>query len=311
MRPIIVVSASARARATSTAIEPVAVAEQPLAGGAQLQRQARVDDVAARQAEVEVAALRPDRLGDLGHEGDDVVVGRALDLGDPLDVDLGAGLDAPRAPRPGSGRAPPGRGRRRARPGASARSGPPPTRSRPSRRACSGGSSGGLRGGRRPSAPMSWRRWTPVEGDQVGGGLRRAARRREVRAAPDDGQDPAAVRPIVAGRPSRPRVPPWNTSAPRARARSEALDRVVAAWRIGVAGRRQHDPDRGDRAGPAAGRLQAERPGRVEQPPAAAASSNGPSGAASRGRIACVSGSPNRALHSSRTGPSAVSMRPA
>ena len=58
VRPIIAVSASARARATSDREQAVAVAEQPLAGGAQLEREARVDDVAARQAEVEVAALR-------------------------------------------------------------------------------------------------------------------------------------------------------------------------------------------------------------------------------------------------------------
>ena len=71
--------------------QAVAVAEQSLAGGAQLERQARVDDVAARQAEVQIAALGSDRLRHLRHEGDDVVVGRALDLGDPIDVDLGAG----------------------------------------------------------------------------------------------------------------------------------------------------------------------------------------------------------------------------
>ena len=65
VRPIIVVSASARARATSDGEEPVAVAEEPLAGGAELEREPGVDDVAARQAEVEVAPLRPDRLGDL------------------------------------------------------------------------------------------------------------------------------------------------------------------------------------------------------------------------------------------------------
>ena len=45
--------------------------------------------------------------------------------------------------------------------------------------------------------------------------------------------------------------------------------------------------------------------GRAASPggPRAAARSSGPSGSASRGRITWVSGSPNRALHSSRTGP--------
>ena len=42
---------------------------------------------------MEVAALGPDGLGDLADERDHVVVGRLLDLGDPLDVDRGARLD--------------------------------------------------------------------------------------------------------------------------------------------------------------------------------------------------------------------------
>ena len=81
--------------------EAVGIAEQPLAGGPQLEREAGVDDVAARQAEVEVATLRPDRLGDLADERDDVVVGGPLDLGDPLDVDAWRATRARRGPRPG------------------------------------------------------------------------------------------------------------------------------------------------------------------------------------------------------------------
>ena len=72
--------------------ETVRVVEQATPGGAELEREARIDDIAARQAEVEVSPLRPDRLRDLADERDDVVVGRALDLGDALDVDRGAGL---------------------------------------------------------------------------------------------------------------------------------------------------------------------------------------------------------------------------
>ena len=82
--------------------EPVGVGQQERAGGAQLEREPGVDDVAAGQAEVEVAALRPDRLGDLGHERDDVVVGRPLDLGDPLDVDRARASRSPRAPSAGT-----------------------------------------------------------------------------------------------------------------------------------------------------------------------------------------------------------------
>ena len=93
VRPIIAVSASARARAMSTARSRSQSREQPLAGGPELEREPRVDDVAARQAEVQVPALGPDRLGDLADEGDDVVVGRPLDLGDPVDVDRRARLE--------------------------------------------------------------------------------------------------------------------------------------------------------------------------------------------------------------------------
>ena len=67
--------------------------EDEVGGGTALQGQAGVDDIAAGQAVVEVAALLADRLGDLGDEGDDVVVGRALQLVDALDVDPGPGLD--------------------------------------------------------------------------------------------------------------------------------------------------------------------------------------------------------------------------
>ncbi len=67
--------------------QPVAVGQELDASRPQLEGEPSVDDVAAGQSEVEIAALRPDRLGDLADERDDVVVGRPLDLGDPLDVD--------------------------------------------------------------------------------------------------------------------------------------------------------------------------------------------------------------------------------
>ncbi len=81
--------------------QPVAVGQELRARRLQLQRQPGVDDVAAGQSEVEIAALRPDRLGDLADERDDVVVGRPLDLGDPVDVDRRTRLERRRAPRPG------------------------------------------------------------------------------------------------------------------------------------------------------------------------------------------------------------------
>ena len=73
--------------------QPVRVAQEQLAGRAQLQRERGVDHVRRRQPEVQEPALRPDRLGDLGHERDDVVVGRPLELLDPRDVDLRPRLD--------------------------------------------------------------------------------------------------------------------------------------------------------------------------------------------------------------------------
>ena len=78
---------------TSTASSRSQSSEEALPGRAQLEREPGVDDVAAGQAEVEVAALGADRLGDLADEGDDVMVGRPLDLEDPVDVDAGARLE--------------------------------------------------------------------------------------------------------------------------------------------------------------------------------------------------------------------------
>ncbi len=66
--------------------ERVGVLKQAHTGCSQLDRQAGVHDVAAGQTQVQVAALRPDRFGHLRDEGDDVVVRRPLDLGDPLDI---------------------------------------------------------------------------------------------------------------------------------------------------------------------------------------------------------------------------------
>ena len=65
VRPIITVPASIRARVDEGGDEPVRVVEEAVARGAELERERRVDDVAAGQAEVEVPALGPHRLGDL------------------------------------------------------------------------------------------------------------------------------------------------------------------------------------------------------------------------------------------------------
>jgi hypothetical protein len=81
-----------RARATSTrAAGPRR--EQQLARRRELERQRGVDDVRRWSARGGGSGPRPDRLGDLRDERDDVVVGRPLDLGDPVDVDRRPRLD--------------------------------------------------------------------------------------------------------------------------------------------------------------------------------------------------------------------------
>ena len=69
------------------------VALQEQAGLLDLQRQGGVEHVAAGHAVVHVLAGVADVLGDVGEEGDDVVVGRLLDLVDAGDVERGLLLD--------------------------------------------------------------------------------------------------------------------------------------------------------------------------------------------------------------------------
>ena len=68
-------------------------ASRRAAAALHLQGESRVDDVRAGQSEVQEAALGPDGLGDLADEGDDVAVGRALQLLDASDVDAGSMFD--------------------------------------------------------------------------------------------------------------------------------------------------------------------------------------------------------------------------
>ena len=187
-----IVSASARARRDERGDERVAVAEQALPGGPQLERERRVDHVAARQPEVQVAALGPDRLGDLADERDDVVVGRPLDLGDPGDVDGGPRLDgrervgrheAPADLGPGDGDLDPEHrleaglvGPDRAHLGQRVARDHRPTPT-----------------GTAPDA-MSWRRWTPSNEMASAASLGGVARVGQARTPADDREDPAAVR---------------------------------------------------------------------------------------------------------------------
>ena len=92
----------------------------------------------------------------------------------------------------------------------------------------------------------------------------------------------------------------------RARCRGRRRGRRSASPRRGAPGSpRPPARSRRRRRGASGGVRRAARAARAgPRSPRAAASSSGPSATASRGRIACVSGSPKRALHSSRTGPS-------
>ena len=202
--------------------EPVDAPQEQVARGPELEGQPGVDDVAAREAEVEVAALGADRLGDLADEGDDVVVGRPLDLGDPGHVDPGAlgddgegvGRDhaagdlGPRhrqldpEHRREAGLVGPGRAHLRARVAADHRVAP-------------------AAAGTGAPAAMSRRRRRPAKGTASAARSAAARAAARSRAAADDRQDAAAVglpAPVRRGR-----VPAWKTRAPVAAAASSPL----------------------------------------------------------------------------------------
>jgi hypothetical protein len=67
----------------------VDVAEQDVGGARQLHGEAGVEHVRRGHALVEEARLGADDFRDMGQEGDDVVLGGALDLVDALDIDRG------------------------------------------------------------------------------------------------------------------------------------------------------------------------------------------------------------------------------
>ena len=76
------------ARRFSAASSRVEVGEQQVGRLRQLHREAGVEHVRRGHALVDEARLRPDMLGEVGQEGDDVVLGLALDLVDALDLEL-------------------------------------------------------------------------------------------------------------------------------------------------------------------------------------------------------------------------------
>ena len=71
--------------------EPLDIADQEIAGLGELDGKAGVEHVGRGHALVDEARLRPDVLGQIGQEGDHVVLGFALDLVDSFDLE-GAAL---------------------------------------------------------------------------------------------------------------------------------------------------------------------------------------------------------------------------
>ena len=260
--------------------EAIAVEQQPLAGGAQLEGQPGVDHVAAGQPEVEIATLRPDRLGDLADEGDDVVVGRPFDLGDPLDVDARARLE--RGERLGRDLAAGGLGagdreldpEHRLEPG-----GVGPDRAHLGERVARDhrASARARRQAADVAAPLA-----AGDVDPVGGRSAASPCRVEVGAPTDHGQDPATCRSIPAvGVASGPGVEDERAACDRL---VEAVDRIARSRRRPGSppppARRRRTPPAGPAAGrraartrraPSAGRRAPRRAGSARaRPPAAA-----------------------------------------
>ena len=65
----------------------VDIGEEDVGGARELHRERGVEHVRRRHALVDEARLRPDDLGEMGEEGDDVVLGGRLDLVDARDVE--------------------------------------------------------------------------------------------------------------------------------------------------------------------------------------------------------------------------------
>ena len=89
VRPIVGVILCSKARRLSAAQHLVDVCDQQVGGAHELHVEAGVEHVGRRHALVDEARLRPDDLGEVGEEGDDVVLDLALDLVDPRDVEHG------------------------------------------------------------------------------------------------------------------------------------------------------------------------------------------------------------------------------
>ena len=101
VRPTQSVSGVAQRQLAQGRRERRLLAQQQLAGAADRQGEPGVEHVGRGHAVVHPARRRPHPLGDVGEEGDHVVVGRPLELLGPLDGEAGARLDVGRGPRAG------------------------------------------------------------------------------------------------------------------------------------------------------------------------------------------------------------------
>jgi hypothetical protein len=89
LRPMVIVSLCSKARRLSAASSSVHVGQQDVGGAHQLHVEAGVEHVRRGHALVHEPRIRADDFGQVGQEGDDVVLGFALDLVDAGDVELG------------------------------------------------------------------------------------------------------------------------------------------------------------------------------------------------------------------------------
>ena len=98
LRPMVGVSLCSKRALLQRGQQRVEVGEQQVGGAHELHGEAGVEDVGGGHALVHEARLGPDDLGDVGEEGDDVVLDLALDLVDAGDVELGLASPSPRWP---------------------------------------------------------------------------------------------------------------------------------------------------------------------------------------------------------------------
>ena len=104
LRPMVGVILCSKARRFSAASSASTSAMQEVGGARELHVEAGVEHVRGGHALVHEARLGADDLGQMGEEGDDVVLDLALDLVDARDVERGVASPSPRSSwRPPSG----------------------------------------------------------------------------------------------------------------------------------------------------------------------------------------------------------------